>query len=1211
MQRPIRRWLGISCGMTAAFLVAACTSTQSVDEGATLSTTREAITQDETTPIGKKWVALRDAGIVLGDPSAAEQPVPGGAAATYQQYTSHVIVYSNDFGAVYMPTAFFNKWTSLAPTVYGLIRLPTGDVRSYAGNYDYVPFERGEIIDSLGVARVVYGPIYKRFQELRERLGMPLDDEYWIGSSNVERFQTFAGGELYHRFIGPELEDVKTHAVLEPMLTQWRNHGGWAIGLPVTDSHNITRVNEQNETLVLGRSGWFDAASIHMKASGEVFVVDGAPLSEAYRAAGGPGGWLGFPTHTTMNTPGGTPFNDCEHGVIVERMGQGDVPVGEVVGNLRFLLSSAGGRENCWAAEVGGDPEPDLRLVVDVSASDGPMVVSHWAPASDGAFDSHPPAIDFPLGPSKVAKSNLEIFASVGVVDVDDGACGGNDGLGYAQYTFNIDNLWGVFSDDLHYTDTGVGWARYSLTSSHAFDERDFRGQKYWSFSNFTTYTLQDDDYDASFVDIDAGDSTGGNPFERLFYDKVYNRVARNGNCNGMNGESVRAQLGRSIIGMPIHDAYGNTQNGSELNWGDLGHQRLYQAINAQQGSQLGTSNLLWRADMVIDGVANNPLAVFDGVSALLAQNRFPMIGITDDQLLGKAHSIRPYKVDVGPENCRRLTGQCKRIFVADPNHPTGLNNPPDAHGDRTDDRFIEINQANLSSYWGGEGEIEIPNQGTHYIVNGDQAGRMLYEPGDLFVGPQVSPAGSLWDAITNASLFLVIFGDAAGPNQVTDAQGRTLFQPASQDIPHSWSEVRQDPALRIPGLVPVVLTDTSGGGAQILVGRGSGATHTYEVMSRGGIVAGTPLESTFMSTGLSSHFVIPATPARADRITLHDINGPAKEISLALPSDGTAKPVTWTISGGVKERWMELSALGMSPSQSIRIRAENGGKRLRVTNAGPTTSATLRYNDPDRSGGPVNLGTVTIPGDPANPIVTIIEPGLSAASFSPLAWYVASPSDVVLSNGAVSVWHDRSGNGFDVSNHLAHGRPTYNAAGWNDSKPTLTFSGTNLLRLTGWSGFPGGNDVPFTVLGVIRSAATQNGSVLAWWSSEGWGSVRASVVNSSGSALLELARQDGSWITQTQSTTSAIGNDRHFVAWRFSPEVLKVTVDGTTSSSPTLASLDTVLLDTFLIGARTDLPTWLFQGDISELVVIPSTLSDSEVEQFRTNAKNYWGGLP
>jgi hypothetical protein len=232
--------------------------------------------------------------------------------------------------------------------------------------------------------------------------------------------------------------------------------------------------------------------------------------------------------------------------------------------------------------------------------------------------------------------------------------------------------------------------------------------------------------------------------------------------------------------------------------------------------------------------------------------------------------------------------------------------------------------------------------------------------------------------------------------------------------------------------------------------------------------------------------------------------------------------------------------------------------------------------------------------------------------SKAPIAWYVASPTDVTVTDGGMSVWHDRSGNGNDVTQSFYYGRPQFNATGWNANKPTVTFDGGDLMRLDTWSAAPSGPSPSFTVLAVMRAASPQDSAVAGWWSPVGAGATWAGLKPSNGQTLPQLTRLDGIAAGQLYTGSVDIGTGRHVVAWRYSAdaEVLKLTVDGFTTESPYLSPIADVAAMPFIMGAKSLLPTGLFTGDISELMIIPASLSDLEVADFTVKAQNTWGGL-
>jgi hypothetical protein len=77
---------------------------------------------------------------------------------------------------------------------------------------------------------------------------------------------------------------------------------------------------------------------------------------------------------------------------------------------------------------------------------------------------------------------------------------------------------------------------------------------------------------------------------------------------------------------------------------------------------------------------------------------------------------------------------------------------------------------------------------------------------------------------------------------------------------------------------------------------------------------------------------------------------------------------------------------------------------------------------------------------------------------------------------------------------------------------------------------------------------------------------------------------------------------------------VFKFTVDGSTQTSSNLGTVTGMSGGTgnnqFLIGWQDAWGTTKYQGDISELIVVPTNISDTDAASFRTYAQSEWGGL-
>jgi RHS repeat-associated protein len=232
--------------------------------------------------------------------------------------------------------------------------------------------------------------------------------------------------------------------------------------------------------------------------------------------------------------------------------------------------------------------------------------------------------------------------------------------------------------------------------------------------------------------------------------------------------------------------------------------------------------------------------------------------------------------------------------------------------------------------------------------------------------------------------------------------------------------------------------------------------------------------------------------------------------------------------------------------------------------------------------------------------------------SLSPIAWYVASSSDYQVVSGGTATWIDRQGNDHNLTQPTSWAQPQLVATGWNGTQPTLRFNGGNLLRLDGWSQSPMGTNAGFTVLAVIRSAAPQHAGIAAWWSEWGDG-VWASVRSTSGLTLLDYHRLDDATTTQMYAGNQDLGTGGHVVAWRFSPSThsVSLTVDGAHAVSTPQPPIGNITPMPLIVGALSPLPTGFFQGDISELVIVGTAISDEQVQNFTEYARNTWSGLP
>jgi hypothetical protein len=909
---------------------------------AKVQTVQSALAPDENTPIGKKWRELFDRGINLGEADAAVQSIPGGAAQ-YQTFPGAAIVYSNDFGATYMPLNIFNRWlatqnetNSGGGNLFFVLGLPTRDYVASPG-HDECSFERGVIILVPGVARVVYGAIYLRYLQVASAIGLPTSEEL-PGSVPDSRYQTFGNGAIYWR-AGLDASAI----VGASIVTRFNQTGGPAgpLGFPMSDTAPIVKtVNEQ--VVQIGESNRFEHGVIfHSSTTGAWEVTD--QILPAYETKfGGPGGWLGLPLGPTALSGAGDWFNDFQGGVIVNRGGF-YYPFGDLTFHLHRVVA---GGDDC-----GTCGRQDLYYYVDVTSSLG-TIVNHDRFPDSGDYDpgAHNTNRDWRVG---TANSSVTIYAEIDVWDDDDTSA--NDYLGSPSANYSIDNLWGFLIDHRH--SDRDGWAQFNIKPEPGFDPTNFRGDMFWSFENFDAQNLSYDQFADTFSDVTHDEETWRHPFNKMYYEFAYRGLARPGHCFGMSTESIYAQIGRSPFSEPIGPLYfPYTQDGRELLKGNNGAEDyLIYELGVKHGYQLGVDMVLWAAYMFATGQTHDPERNFWDSKWFEDSRDYAMISIYDDYLFGNGHSVRPYQWDTTPGPCARLSGSnCVKIHIADSNHPPG--GTTDMVSNAGIDDFIEIDRTtNFYDY-------QHAPSSRHYNGGTWTGGRMFFQPFHTVSHTPRTPFDEVWLLLSSGYMMLV--GSTGNTKQISDGGGKTFFEPGLADGLRRWDEIRFDNAARIQGVTPVMVTGAqfpSTSQLQMWTGLAEGATHAYEVAPLATTTAGTPIEATFSSGKMSSYFVLPATPGRADKITAHDIGRANKAISLAIPAAGVAKPVAWTVTGTNKQRWMELTSLGMSPAQTIRMQAENAGRRMRVNNSGPGTTANVRY----QAGAgvtPRNLGQITIP---------------------------------------------------------------------------------------------------------------------------------------------------------------------------------------------------------------------------------------------------------
>ena len=224
---------------------------------------------------------------VVGSATSAVQTVPG-SIAQYQTYTNGVIVFSDDYGAVFLTQAIFNKWLSLkgqtngdGKDLFNLVGLP---VQDYSPNSTFSVgfFEQGQIYATSSGSHVVYGPIYVRYDTSRliTVVGIPTSDEGFepgrIGQPNGQS-QWFEYGKMFYRSDIGAFVDWGTVLDRRERLSD--------LGFPTTDTEQILVPGAGQ----IGLTGRFEHGVVYASDSSGAWDMDGPSWRSTRRIRGAKG----------------------------------------------------------------------------------------------------------------------------------------------------------------------------------------------------------------------------------------------------------------------------------------------------------------------------------------------------------------------------------------------------------------------------------------------------------------------------------------------------------------------------------------------------------------------------------------------------------------------------------------------------------------------------------------------------------------------------------------------------------------------------------------------------------------------------------------------------------------------------------------------------------------------------------------------------------
>jgi hypothetical protein len=907
-------------------------------------------------------------------------------------FANGVIVWSNDYDTVLLPTAIFNYWLGLGAsnavddptrTQFDYIGLPKPTSDSPA-NVDTVAwdakvnFERGIIGSKGGQISSVQGSIFGRYALNPAKWGLPTNQAPHTGMTQLTQAwlgQAFTGGEIWARG-NPTKGFTTVELISGGVLNAWTADPSYAdpTGSIVDDG--------------LGNQvGSFQGGDIYSSTAGAFGVPskpddgNGHTLLSVYLADGGPKGWLGYPSGPSGMSPGGAAYSQFQNGLLVMYPNSGSFFTPVPFGNLTFIYDSAQdtGPTGCFGTNPFGagcvgtsiGPFMSTTLTAYANGSSTPFAQGTWPGAGqscldqtagatvchqDGVFcDGSQQQINYtlPLGVASATTSITVNLTSQGYTDDCPGSAS-NSETGHLTLQFDIDNEWGA---NLARTVTAPDAGDFNFTShvknDFPYDHNDWRGELWWSFHNFDTDTMSVQTYSDTFVGVPNNFQAITNWGDGLYYQLVYKGSAANGNCFGMALDSIDAQFAnRTAYDEPIHQWFTgtvDTQNGRNLDptmdpaEADLGHE-----LNVKFGYQLGVDSINYVLTNYPQALVA-PLATLIEVMGDLASNGHPIISIATNLLFQDGHTIRPYRVGPPGQPCTTIsTGStCTRLYVLDPNIPSA---------NASQEQYVEFSEDNQWAYAPSDNNGPV-YPGKNYSGGLLSGGRIIMMPYSVLDHQPTTPIGELGALLAAAAI--IICGDNAGVSQVTDEQGHTLYTTPNLGTAPAWSDLASGSAA-IGNVTPIALSDTVAGSPQIFASRAPTSVHQYDIGLAQSQPNGTPYTVAVLSGLASTSVTVPGSTGVPDRLTLGKLGTRDKSVAFTVPSNGVAKQISWALSGPDKSRQMLLDRLGVQPAQQLTTILENGASRLKIENAGPATSGTLSLGQSTTP--PVSTGTLNIP---------------------------------------------------------------------------------------------------------------------------------------------------------------------------------------------------------------------------------------------------------
>jgi hypothetical protein len=502
----------------------------------------------------------------------------------------------------------------------------------------------------------------------------------------------------------------------------------------------------------------------------------------------------------------------------------------------------------------------------------------------------------------------------------------------------------------------------------------DYASKNGWRFLNFAdcptcTPPIGKDlswaIYRDAMIGIPPSEDAASSPFDVLFYEQLFkSQLAKDGNCFGISLLNLMMQKNGGHMGFcaPVTQYSGDPDPDVEGKRGtgptDL---NLRHAINVMHGHQVNLPTVQFLLNVFAQHFNRDGAYAFDQFNYWQSRGDLTLVSITKGvNPADGGHTLIAYKAaDFGGGN--------KKIYVLDPNRTWG--NSTDQTWYNTENNFIQITDHAWSF------EMRGPATWSGDLASG---GNIVITPASIPGPLSRSPASLGLTVIGQLLNTLLLTGDGATIEQVTDANGKRLYKPGT-------NEIDMEPATGMTNMIPWFLSD------QLNAERQSTPLLLFQLGSSGGAlrISVTAGPGGYKLTSLCGQTVLSVAGRGGtgrDVLTVKNPGSAFTSVSLENQRGASEYDVTITRAPSPRNQVRVLSAsrLRINGEGMVEVGLANAGEGLEVS----SRQASLRYD--------LTLTQITRRGPEALTRTEISQDPGAARTVQPQDWQKLKSAQVV-----------------------------------------------------------------------------------------------------------------------------------------------------------------------------------------------------------------------